>query len=205
VLEKNELTKLIFLLKIVHYSRIIHRDLKPENLLLTVDQHVQIADFGISHMFEEGCDEPYLSDKNASPMFTPPEACDSDTRKLKGKAVDIWGLGVTLFCFVHGHCPFEDYNVLELSHKIMVEEPVYSDKLSPEVRNLLQAMLRKNPEERITLPEIKLHPWVTRNGQVPMSTTEANCAFVDPSEEDVEHALRPAIMFISKVCTILTF
>ena len=65
----------------MHYRRIIHRDLKPENLLLTADRQVQIADFGISHMFEEN-EEPIISDKNASPLFSPPEACDSKFRAI---------------------------------------------------------------------------------------------------------------------------
>lgn len=59
---------------IVHYKKIVHSDLKPENLLLTSDHVVQIADFGISHMFEDDDEEGLLPAKNASPMFTPPEA-----------------------------------------------------------------------------------------------------------------------------------
>jgi [calcium/calmodulin-dependent protein kinase] kinase len=70
---------------IVHYKKIIHRDLKPENLLLTASRVVQIADFGISHMFADG-EEEVFDDKNASPAFSPPEACQSKclSSRLKG-------------------------------------------------------------------------------------------------------------------------
>jgi serine/threonine protein kinase len=56
----------------VHYKKIIHRDIKPENLLFSVDFSVVIADFGISHTFEN--EEAAVNDTNASPAFSPPEA-----------------------------------------------------------------------------------------------------------------------------------
>ena len=62
---------------VVHYKCIIHRDLKPENLLLNADNVVQISDFGISHIFEDDVDDPMIDNKNASPMFSPPETCHS--------------------------------------------------------------------------------------------------------------------------------
>lgn len=61
----------------VHFKRIIHRDIKPENLLLNANNQVLIADFGISHMFEDGDNEGMIYVKNASPLFTAPEACSS--------------------------------------------------------------------------------------------------------------------------------
>ncbi len=61
----------------MHYKRIIHRDIKPENLLLRANGTVQIADFGISHMFDDNTEDEYLSNKNSSPMFSPPEYCQS--------------------------------------------------------------------------------------------------------------------------------
>lgn len=61
----------------MHYHRIIHRDIKPENLLLNANDEVLIADFGISHMFEEGDQEGLTVNKNGSPSYTAPEACSS--------------------------------------------------------------------------------------------------------------------------------
>lgn len=57
---------------LVHYKKIIHRDIKPENLLFSGDFSVVIADFGISHTFEN--EEAAISDTNASPAFSPPES-----------------------------------------------------------------------------------------------------------------------------------
>lgn len=60
------------LLIVVHYKRIIHCDIKPENLLLTSEGFVQITDFGISHMFEDGDKKDTLAIKNTSPLYTSP-------------------------------------------------------------------------------------------------------------------------------------
>ncbi|KAJ3034249.1 Calcium/calmodulin-dependent protein kinase kinase 1 [Rhizophlyctis rosea] len=212
----------------VHYKKIIHRDLKPENLLLKetnssqtsspvsptfspsstspvsagVDttKVVQIADFGISSMFDDtDDDDPVCNEKNASPMFCPPEACESHTKELKGKPLDIWSLGVTLYCFVHGRCPFSDLNIISLYEKITHEEIPISNTLSLELQNLLYMMLQKDPEHRITLPEIKVHPWVTKFGEWPMLSEEENCVFEEVTEEEVENAFKPAVMFVTKI------
>ncbi|KAJ3298531.1 hypothetical protein HK104_010586 [Borealophlyctis nickersoniae] len=195
-------------LEYLHYKKIIHRDLKPENLLLKKPPDgsdckvVQIADFGISTMFEED-EDCVLSDKNASPMFSPPEACESHTKDLKGKAVDIWALGVTLYCLVHGRCPYSSPNIIELCRQIVHDDANISAKLSFELQNLLYRMLQKDPDDRITLPEIKVHPWVTHYGTDPMMSTECNCVFEDVTEEEVENAFKPAMMFVSKIRNIL--
>ncbi|KAL2916047.1 hypothetical protein HK105_204471 [Polyrhizophydium stewartii] len=187
-------------LEYLHYKRIIHRDLKPENLLRTAENVVQIGDFGISHMFDEGDDEEGMpNNKNGSPLYCPPEACLGETRKLNGKSLDIWSLGVTLYCFVHGRCPWEDESVVELCRMIVNESFAVSDTLSDTLKDLLYRMMEKNPKNRIQLPQIKVHAWVTNNGKEPMMSTDENCVFEDVTEEEVAQAFRPAMMFVNKI------
>ncbi|KAJ3225195.1 Calcium/calmodulin-dependent protein kinase kinase 1 [Clydaea vesicula] len=179
-------------LEYLHSKKIIHRDLKPENLLLNAQGVVQIADFGISFMVEEEGDT-ILDDKNASPLFCPPEACQTDTKNYKGEAFDIWSLGVTLYCLLHGRCPFEDTNHLELCLRICNDEVVLSPKISDLAKDLILKMLIKNPEQRITLPEIKAHPWIELAGKKMLDTArniqgnfqEEN---IEITEEEVENA-----------------
>ncbi|KAI9197187.1 kinase-like domain-containing protein [Polychytrium aggregatum] len=192
-------------LEYLHFLKIIHRDLKPENLLLRADMTLQISDFGISYMCMDsggGDDEEdvVLDQKNASPLFTSPEACMPETREISGKAVDIWSLGVTLFCFVHGYCPWEDDNVLQLYGKIVNDPPVISSHYcSKDLQDLLTQMLQKDPGARITLKEIRDHPWVTKSGDLPMMTTEENCQFDPVTEEEIENAVNPSVTFVTKI------
>ncbi|KAI8905722.1 kinase-like domain-containing protein [Powellomyces hirtus] len=189
-------------LEYLHYKRIIHRDLKPENLLLKAGPPlgvVQIADFGISNMFEDGEEEPIVDDKNSSPLFSPPEACQSHTKQLRGFAVDIWALGVSLYCLVHGRAPWQEESIILLYEKIVGTPAEPCETLSAELRDLLSRMLKKDPDERIALQDVKQHPWITNNGAEPMLATEENCVFEDVTEEEVENAFQPAMMFVTKV------
>ncbi|KAJ3207563.1 hypothetical protein HDU67_007378 [Dinochytrium kinnereticum] len=80
-----------------------------------------------------------------------------------GSAIDVWALGVSLFCFVYGKVPFIADTEFELFHVICRQplhfpiEPVVDDQL----KDLIAKLLDKNPETRLKLHEVKLHPWTT--------------------------------------------
>ncbi|XP_063219592.1 calcium/calmodulin-dependent protein kinase kinase 1 isoform X2 [Bacillus rossius redtenbacheri] len=167
----------------LHYQRIIHRDIKPSNLLLGEDGRVLIADFGVCNEFH-GSDAT-LSSTAGTPAFTAPEALKGGV--FSGKAADIWSMGITLYAFVHGYPPFYDDNVLTLYRKIQ-NEPVKfaeSSTISDDLKDLIVRMLQKDPTQRITLPEIKMHPWVTCRGAAPLPSLEENCELVEVTDEEV--------------------
>ncbi|KAI8831337.1 hypothetical protein BJ741DRAFT_322042 [Chytriomyces cf. hyalinus JEL632] len=180
----------------VHKNRIIHRDIKPANLLLSKDRILQIADFGISHMFSEGEDDQ-IHDKNTSPLFCPPEACRMDSdgpTAVHGFPFDVWSMGVTLFCLVHGYCPFEDDCLPDLYNKICNDMPIISETLSQELNLLITAMLDKNPNLRPTIKQIRSDPWVLNYGSEPLISEEENCITEDVTEEDIRNAVGKRFM-----------
>jgi hypothetical protein len=61
-----------------------------------------------------------------------------------------------------GLLPFDDDNLQTLLRKIVTQEVAYPSFLSPALVDLLKRMLTKNPELRITLPEIKEHDWFSQ-------------------------------------------
>lgn len=181
-------------LEYLHYQKVIHRDIKPSNLLRADNGEVKIADLGVSDEFD-GVDA-MLTATAGTPAFTPPEcltagsAAASSSCGFSGRAADIWSLGVTLFCLVCGYLPFPGSSVMEVYEKIKSQDPDIPSNISAELQDLIQRMLIKDPAERLTLQEIKLHSWVTGYGVYPMMEEEENCTLIEVTEDEVENSIQ---------------
>nr|XP_033812660.1 calcium/calmodulin-dependent protein kinase kinase 2 [Geotrypetes seraphini]XP_033812661.1 calcium/calmodulin-dependent protein kinase kinase 2 [Geotrypetes seraphini]XP_033812662.1 calcium/calmodulin-dependent protein kinase kinase 2 [Geotrypetes seraphini]XP_033812663.1 calcium/calmodulin-dependent protein kinase kinase 2 [Geotrypetes seraphini]XP_033812664.1 calcium/calmodulin-dependent protein kinase kinase 2 [Geotrypetes seraphini] len=189
----------------LHYQKIIHRDVKPSNLLVGEDGHIKIADFGVSNQFE-GTDA-FLTNTVGTPAFMAPETL-SETRKIfSGKALDAWAIGITLYCFVFGQCPFMDERILSLHSKIKSQALEFPDQpdIGDDLKDLITHMLDKNPESRISVPEIKQHPWVTKHGAEPLPSEDENCTLIEVTEEEVENSVKhiPSLATVILVKTML--
>lgn len=174
----------------LHYQRIIHRDIKPANLLLSESGRVQIADLGVCNEFHGS--DAFLSGTAGTPAFTAPEALDERRQAgFSGKCTDIWSMGVTLYTFVYGKVPFYDKNIIGLYSKIRTQPVEFPEKpkVSEDIKDLIRKMLVKDPGKRITLPEVKEHPWVTKSGAHPLPSEEENCQLVEVTEEDVARVI----------------
>lgn len=183
-------------LEYLHYQGVIHRDIKPANLLISEDNTVKISDFGVSLAATgaedadniESDDELELAKTAGTPAFFAPEICLGNEAfekyqlkredLFKGSSIsfmiDIWALGVTLYCLLFGMLPFISDYELELFEKIVndpVKFPSYEEvkgnrvsMLSSEEEynmalDLVNRLLEKNPMKRITIAEIKQHPF----------------------------------------------
>lgn len=106
--------------KWLHEHDIIHRDLKPENVLLDANGMCKLCDFGVStygHKIPGDFDSPLvlLTLYVGLPPYTPPEVMIlADKKGAEAKsfaydpfAMDMWGLGMMLFCIIYGGVPFE--------------------------------------------------------------------------------------------------
>jgi [calcium/calmodulin-dependent protein kinase] kinase len=52
--------------------------------------------------------------------------------------------------------------------------------------------LEKVPENRISISDIRLHPWVTSNGSVQLISKDENCKLVERvTQNDVQNAIKP--------------
>jgi len=176
-------------LEYLHYQKIIHRDLKPSNLLRADSGEVKIADLGVSNEFDGH--DAFLTNTAGTPAFTAPESISHKPgdEPYSGKAADIWSLGVTLFSLVYGKVPFHDENILALYNKIRVQDVEFPDEpeISPELKELIRRMLIKHPKDRITLPEIKNHDWVTGYALYPMVPESDNCGtLLEVTDEEVQ-------------------
>ncbi|KAI5615548.1 calcium/calmodulin-dependent protein kinase kinase 1 isoform X2, partial [Silurus asotus] len=174
----------------LHYQKIVHRDIKPSNLLLGDDGHVKIADFGVSNQFEGN--DAMLSSTAGTPAFMAPETLSDNRKSFSGKALDVWAMGVTLYCFVFGKCPFIDEYILALHNKIRSKTVEFPETpvISEDLKNLILKMLDKNPDSRITIPQIKLDSWVTQDGTDPLPLEEEHCTAVEVTEEEIKNSVK---------------
>lgn len=100
-------------------------------------------------------------------------------------------MGITLYSFVFGKVPFYDENIVALYSKIRhqsVEFPT-APKITDKLKILIRKMLVKDPGKRITLPEIKVDAWVTKDGSCTLPTEEENCHLVEVTDEDVARVI----------------
>ncbi|WVO14779.1 hypothetical protein L204_102417 [Cryptococcus depauperatus] len=180
-------------LEYLHANEVVHRDIKPDNVLLSVDrQMVKLCDFGVSEMFTKTGDDR-IRNPGGSPAFQSPESIQSST-DLHGKAVDIWALGVTLYCMLTGILPFNYPNVIELYAAVVEKNPRIPAEWNPSLCDLISQMLCKDPEKRITMSYLRKHAWTTDDGKLPMIDTEENLYEVgkhveEPTQDEIKDAI----------------
>ena len=189
-------------LEYLHLQGIVHRDIKPANLLVSYDNVVKISDFGVSFARSLGeNDDGYLIDElelaktAGTPAFFAPELCQTNfsasnstnasstsldncaneiSRSLPkiDHKIDIWALGVTLYCLLFGKLPFNAASEYELFQVIVnqpIEFPESADSFnSPSevkahefnlAKDLLSKLLDKDSTTRIDIKDIRSHPF----------------------------------------------
>ncbi|KAG0486746.1 hypothetical protein HPP92_008841 [Vanilla planifolia] len=137
-----------------HRNMVVHRDLKPENLLLDSKCNVKIADFGLSNIMRDG---HFLKTSCGSPNYAAPEVISG--KLYAGPEVDVWSCGVILYALLCGALPFDDENIPNLFKKIKGGLYTLPSHLSPLARDLIPRMLVVDPMKRMTIREIREHPW----------------------------------------------
>ena len=145
----------------IHSLGVAHRDLKPENLLLTENKILKIIDFGLSHEFNG---EEFLKTKCGSPSYAAPEIIKG--LPYDGFKTDIWCCGIILYAMVCGYLPFEGENNKILFKSIVECNPEIPDYLNEDTQDLIGSILRPEPDDRITIDDIKKHDFYLRGKEL---------------------------------------
>ncbi|KAF2098515.1 Pkinase-domain-containing protein [Rhizodiscina lignyota] len=156
--------------KYLHERNIVHRDIKPENILL-VDKNltVKLADFGLAKIIGE---ESFTTTLCGTPSYVAPEILKTSNHRRYTRAVDVWSLGVVLYICLCGFPPFSDElytaeNPYTLAQQILAGRfdypSPYWDSVGDPALDLIDRMLTVDVDERITIDECLMHPWLTNS------------------------------------------
>ncbi|KAI3884879.1 hypothetical protein MKW92_001248 [Papaver armeniacum] len=157
-----------------HSMQICHRDLKLENTLLdgSIAPRLKICDFGYS---KSSVLHSQPKSTVGTPAYIAPEVLSR--KEYDGKIADVWSCGVTLYVMLVGAYPFEDpddpRNFRKTIGRILSVHYSIPDyvRVSMDCKHLLSRIFVANPETRITMSEMKNHPWFLKN--LPIEFTEA--------------------------------
>ncbi|KAH8681177.1 protein kinase [Xylariales sp. PMI_506] len=131
-------------LKYFHENGVIYRDLKLDNILLTLDGHIKIADYGL-------CKEDMWYGSTTSTFCGTPEfmAPEILLDKKYGRAVDWWAFGVLIYQMLLQQSPFRGEDEDEIYDAILADEPLYPIHMPRDSVSILQKLLTREPDQRL--------------------------------------------------------
>ena len=117
-----------------------------------------------------------ISTVKGTPAFMAPELLLPLVISVSPFACDMYSIGACLFMFVEGRPPYWERNEIDMVERLRRGvPPSFSNQVMsrPNLKNLLLALLAKNPTQRIQLRQVVQHQWTTMEDSQPMYETDA--------------------------------
>ncbi|KAI9478210.1 MAG: kinase-like domain-containing protein [Benjaminiella poitrasii] len=158
--------QLLHAVKWLHERNIVHRDLKLENILIHKDEEgkflLKITDFGLARVVDP--ESPLLVTRCGSEEYAAPEIIKQES--YDGRKTDTWSLGIILYSLLVGYLPFrydvrKQERVSQLFYRIARAEVKWPQDclISEEVKQVVHAILERDPQKRVAIQEIEYLPW----------------------------------------------
>ncbi len=132
-----------------HRAGLVHCDVKPQNMLVTPDQRLKVADFGIARALASIRPDEQSDVVWGSPQYFSPEQASG---AAPSPASDVYSLGVVMYEMLTGALPFNATTATELARMHLdVQPPLLTEMLpdmSPTLEQILLKVLSKEPSAR---------------------------------------------------------
>ncbi|CAM4747953.1 unnamed protein product [Rotaria magnacalcarata] len=134
--------------------------IKPENILIGKYSILKLADFGWSAESTSTCKRTTLC---GTLDYLPPEMLNGNGYDEK---IDLWCLGVLTYEMIIGKPPFDSQTQHETIRMIRSIELTFPTGTSPDLRDLITKLLRRNPADRLPLKDVAQHAWIVKNADI---------------------------------------
>ncbi len=129
-----------------HEQSVIHRDVKPSNIMVTVDGHAVLTDFGLALNAQEGT----IGNTFGSVHYIAPEQAVSSAQSVPQS--DLYSLGIVLYEMLTGRVPFEDVSAMSVALKHISDPPPppssIDPNIAPQIEDVIIKVLDKEPTRR---------------------------------------------------------
>lgn len=147
----------------MHAQGYAHRDLSLENVLIDEMDQCQLCDFGLATSVNK-----YSNQRVGKHFYMAPEVYE-EKRYHPGSA-DMWSLGIVLFILLTSRplaeipCPDDPhFKYLQVCGVRALLREFSLKTWSPEVIDVLERLLVVNPKHRMTMAELRKHPWILQH------------------------------------------
>lgn len=123
-----------------HRANLVHCDVKPQNVIVTEDDRVKVADFGIARAVSEASQQYQHSQVWGTPQYFSPEQAAGQPAT---PASDVYAIGVMMFEMLTGRLPFTAETQAAMALKHLQERPPHVSDYNPAVPEQLELIIEK--------------------------------------------------------------
>ena len=144
--------QIVHALRACHKKNVIHRDVKLDNILFSArDNKIKLGDFTVSTSLEE--EGQKMHNHEGTVAFTAPESHVPPEEGFLPMPTDIWSLGVSLYTYIAQTLPFYAQSELEMQMNAKNNALEMPDYFPDELKDLMSALLHKEPSSRPSAEE----------------------------------------------------